>query len=650
MITLKKITKIYTTGKIKLEALKDINLEIDQGEFVAIMGPSGSGKSTLLNILGCMDNPTSGNYYLYEQDVAGLSETDLSGIRNKTFGFVFQSFNLLNYLNAGQNIELPLVYSDHPYSQQKVLTSLEKVNLTERAMHKPQELSGGQQQRVAIARALVNNPGIILADEPTGNLDSKSGQDIMQILTSLNNEGITVILVTHDDHVASSAHRIIHIRDGKVFSDTRTRKKKHHEKPVKLHAGQGKSFFSIKKIKQNLMIALKSIIMKKMRTFLTTLGILIGVASVISMISIGEGAKADITSNIKKMGANLLFIHAGARHRGMSSALTAERNRLTMKDAEMITEEEKNLITALTPMVNTSGTVVYQNRSIKPNIQGVNTHFPEINNFKIKYGSFFDDKAINLKDRVAVVGNTVVSNLFDGKNPVGSYIKINRLNFLIIGTFEPKGASFMRDEDEMIAIPVTTAQKRLLGIDYISSINIKVKDENLMDAAEERIKALLKRAHGLKENDEADFEIRSQMELLQNVQQTTKTFTLLLGGIASISLLVGGIGIMNIMLVTVMERIKEIGLRKAIGARKSDILYQFLTESIIICFLGGLIGILLGMTVSKLIAQFTQWKTSVSYFSILLSFLFSFLIGLFFGIYPAYKASSLRPIEALRYE
>ncbi len=648
MIKLENITKIYRTGKIELVALKNINLEITSGEFVAIMGPSGSGKSTLLNILGCLDLPTSGNYFLFNKDVSKMKDSQLAKIRNSTFGFIFQNFNLLNYMNIYENIEVPLIYSDKKYSRIDIYNALEMVQLREWAKHKPTEISGGQQQRVAIARALITNPSIILADEPTGNLDSKSGKDIMNILKELNNNGKTIILVTHDKEVASFAHRHVHIRDGEIISD-RSKKKILHIKMKNQFLPDYDNRFNLRKLKQNIWVAIKSIVSNKLRAFLTTLGIIIGVASVISMISIGEGAKKNITANIKNMGANLLYISPGASRKGMRKSTLAERNKLTLLDAYAIKREAKT-VALLTPVLYFNKIIVYKNRNLNASIQGVNSSFPEINNYKIKYGSFFDDRAIRLKERVAVVGNTIVKELFDGKNPVGEYIKINRINFLIIGAFEPKGATSWRDLDNIVVIPISTAQKRLLGVDFISGITVKVKNEKLIPAAKAEITRILKRTHRIKHNQEPDFNIRSQVEILQRVTDTTKTFTLLLGGIASISLIVGGIGIMNIMLVTVMERIKEIGLRKAIGARRVDILFQFLTESITICFLGGFMGIILGVLVSKFISNITRWGTYIPLYAILLSFAFSFAVGMFFGIYPSYKASALNPIEALRYE
>ncbi len=647
MIKLQDVTKIYKTGKIELVALKNINIEIASGEFIAIMGASGSGKSTLLNLLGCLDVPTSGKYFLFNRDVSTLRQTQLAKIRNSTFGFVFQNFNLLNYISIYENIELPLIYSERKYSKNDIYNALDMVHLRKWAKHKPTEISGGQKQRVAIARALITNPSVIFADEPTGNLDSKSGNDIMNILKELNERGITIILVTHDEKVASFAKRRIYIKDGEITSD-RSKARNHIKENVQ-NLSDYENRFTLRKLRQNISIAIKSIISNKLRTFLTTLGILIGVASVISMISIGEGAKKTITADIKNMGANLLSIMPGASRRGMRSSSLAEKNKLTIEDALAIKREAKT-VEALTPVLYFTKTVIYKNRNINASIQGVNSSFPEINNYKVKYGSFFDERAIRLKERVAVIGNTIVQELFDGKNPVGEYFKINRVSFLMIGTFEAKGSTSWQDLDNIVAIPISTAQKRVLGVDFVSVITIKVKDEKLITPAEAEITRILKRVHKIKYNDEPDFNIRSQVEILQRVTDTTKTFTLLLGGIASISLIVGGIGIMNIMLVSVMERIKEIGLRKAIGARRVDILFQFLTESITICFLGSVIGIVLGVLISKSISNITSWGTYIPLYSILLSFIFSFVVGMFFGIYPSYKASALNPIEALRYE
>ncbi|MBN1898077.1 MAG: ABC transporter permease, partial [Spirochaetes bacterium] len=508
---------------------------------------------------------------------------------------------------------------------------------------------GGQMQRIAIARALVNHPPVLLADEPTGNLDSKTGREIMELLDILNKEGITIILITHDKSVARYAHRVIHLKDGQIISDDRSRK---HRNKVSDHfkiTEKKNLLVQYRKIIKNVNIALKSIVTKKMRTFLTTLGILIGVASVVSMISIGEGAKRRITENIKSMGANILFIRSGSSRGGRMSQDVAVKNKLSMRDAEFL-QKNKKYINKITPVLQSSAMVIYKNNNARIQIQGGNMNFPEINNYQIKYGHFFNAQSINFKERVAVLGQTVVSNLFAGLNPVGNYIKINKVNFLVIGTFEPKGSSGWGDADNIIVIPITTALKRVFGTDDLSQIVINVQDENLMDKAEQEADKLLRLSHRLKETEESDFSIRSQLEILERVQSTTQVFTLLLGGIASISLLVGGIGIMNIMLVSVMERIREIGLRKAVGAQRRDILYQFLIESVIVCFFGGLFGVLLGILGSSLISRFSEWTTFIPFYSVILAFSCAFVIGLFFGIYPALKAAKMKPIDALRYE
>ncbi|MBU1078644.1 MAG: ABC transporter permease [Spirochaetes bacterium] len=649
MIRFESVTKIYSMGRIGLTALDSVGLQIKRGEFVAIMGPSGSGKSTLLNLIGCLDVPTQGHYYLNNKDVSKFNVSQLADVRNSLIGFIFQNFNLLNYLDCTGNIELPLIYSGRGYTQETLLQQLDKVNLRNWAHHKPNELSGGQMQRIAIARALVNDPPVLLADEPTGNLDSKTGREIMELLNDLNKEGITIILITHDINVAHYAKRLIKIKDGKIISDKAMGKKTKEPSLALPLIEKRRKLLSYRKLVKNVSIALKSIVTKKLRTFLTTLGILIGVASVVSMISIGEGAKKKITEDIKQMGANVLFIQSGSGRRGRMSQEAAVRNKLTLRDADFL-EKNSKYIDKISPFVRSSATVSYKNNNARISIQGANIHFPEISNYEIKFGRFFDKQAVNIKERVAVIGQTVVDNLFEGKNPVGSYIKINKINFLVIGTFEPKGSSGWGNSDDIVVIPVTTAQKRVFGSDDLSSINISVKDENMMNLAEEEATKLLKISHGLSEDKDPDFQVRSQLEILERVQSTTKIFTLLLGGIASISLLVGGIGIMNIMLVSVMERIKEIGLRKAVGAQRRDILYQFLIESIIVCFMGGLFGVILGATVSKIIGALSPWNTFIPFYSILLAFGFSFIVGLFFGIYPAVKASNLKPIEALRYE
>ncbi|TET47770.1 ATP-binding cassette domain-containing protein [candidate division TA06 bacterium] len=652
MIELKGIHKKYWMGKVEVPALNGVSLEIEDGDFVAIMGPSGSGKSTLLNVIGCLDIPTSGEYRLDGIPVQGMAERELANIRNQKLGFVFQSFNLLPRQSALKNVELPLVYAGRSRLRKKTaLGALEIVGLEDRALHRPAELSGGEQQRVAIARALVNDPSIILADEPTGNLDSASGEEIISILEELNDKGKTIVLVTHEDFIAARAKRIVKMIDGKVVEDERKngQRPKEPAKEKEPERRPGRRRFNPGEWKESLSMAVSSILATRLRSFLTMLGMIVGVACVIAMISLGQGARDQITERIESLGANLLFVQPGAareRHvryeRGSVVSLVAE-------DAHALNDEAP-AVAQVAPNLTRSAQVVYRNNNVRTRIHSTTENYPSIRNSPVEKGIFFSKEDETQKRRVAVLGQTVVRELFEEKDPLGEYIKINRVNFQVIGIMRSKGGFGWRDEDDIVYIPLSTGQKRLFGVDYLGWIDVEVSSRNLMKKAEEEITQILRRRHKIQPGAPDDFHIRSQAEYLSTVQETSKTFTLLLAGIATVSLIVGGIGIMNIMLVSVTERTREIGIRKALGGQRRDILGQFLIEAVMLSLTGGALGILLGIVFSRFMSRIGGWPTSVSPNAVLLSFTFAVVIGLFFGLYPARRAASLRPIEALRYE
>jgi macrolide transport system ATP-binding/permease protein len=648
MIELKNISKIYRMGDIELAALNNVSFRVEDGEFIAIMGPSGSGKSTLLNVLGCLDVPTKGQYLIDGVEVNEFSESQLAQIRNEKIGFVFQNYNLLSRMTALSNVELPLIYSgNHAKRKETALNALRAVNLEDRANHRPRELSGGEQQRVAIARALTNEPSIILADEPTGNLDSKSGKEIMSLLAELNKKCITIVMVTHDATVASYAQRIIRLKDGQIVED---KKVSEQEKTglglICKRNEKTKRKFTISELKENLSMAVSSIFSNKLRSFLTMLGIIVGVAAVITMIAIGQGASAQITQRIKQMGANLVMVNQFRRMVGSGSYTP-----LSYADAKAIAEQSPS-VAMVDATYHRNAQVVYGNMNVNTQINGTTPNFPAIRNFPIARGSYFTEDDNKLMRRVAVLGKTVVEKLFGEQDPIGQYIKISRNIFQVIGVMSEKGSSGFRDEDDVVFVPLRTAQKRLFGADrdQVSDINVEAKSEKLVDKATAEVTSLLRERHKIRQGQEDDFNVRSQAEILSTVQETSRTFTMLLAGIAIVSLIVGGIGIMNIMFVSVTERTREIGIRKAIGAQRIDILGQFLIEAVIVSLCGGIIGIVLGVGASKITSQFAGWATVVTPISVILSFAFAFAVGFFFGVYPARKASQLNPIDALRYE
>ncbi|MBI2609029.1 MAG: ABC transporter permease [Deltaproteobacteria bacterium] len=638
---------------IEVQALQGVNLTISQGEYVSIMGPSGSGKSTLMQILGLLDRPTSGEYLFLGKDVSKLSGEELAYLRSRYVGFVFQFFNLLARTSALENVELPLIYSHVPQSKTKAQKVLTQVGLQDRLHHAPHQLSGGQQQRVAIARALVNNPKIIFADEPTGNVNQEQAKEIMKTLSILHAQGVTIVLVTHDPQVASHAERTIKIVDGKIFSDESKKiTPRVHEE---LKPPQIKKFglMNSAEMKENFKMAVGSLKLNKLRTGLTMLGIIIGVAAVITMVALGQGAQKSIEESLKSLGSNLLMIRPGSPKLGHVRRESGDSTRITLEDAKAIKSlKEVGLpIDDISTEVTGQVQVVYGNKNWNTRLQGVSANYAELHASNPTIGRFFSEAENETKKRVCVLGKTVYENLFEnGQNPVGSIIKINRVNFKVLGILPAKGGSAWGDRDDVIVTPVTTAMQRILGKDYLNSMDVQVTDAESMDRAIAGISELLRKKHRLSQGQEDDFSIRNMAEIQEALSSTTKIMALLLGAIAAISLFVGGIGIMNIMLVSVKERTKEIGLRKALGARQSDVLLQFLIEAIMIGLVGGAIGIFMGGISSFSINIIFGWATHISISAVIISFLFSFAIGVIFGFWPARQASLLSPIEALRYE
>ena len=687
MIELRNINKTYRTGKIAFQALRDVSLSIEQGEFVAIMGPSGSGKSTLLHLLGFLDRPDSGSYTIYGKEIGSSGEQELACLRNHLIGFVFQQFHLLSRTSAIDNAHLPLTYSGKRYNKEKASQRLREVGLAQREDHKPNELSGGEQQRVAIARALVNDPMIIFADEPTGNLDTRSEEEIIAILEELNSQGKTIIMVTHEKEIAEHARRIIFMRDGKIVSDTR-RDNKEDEKPhphsfdfsqdrlnplpegeemslpFKGRGRVGMGLFPDERqrieqilnsvnttgarLPDHMQQAIRAILSHKVRAFLSILGILIGVAAVIAMLALGEGAKASLEQRLASLGSNLLSVRPGSpRLRGVALE-TGSVTRFTVRDAEAIAKLSP--VKMVSPTVSGRGQVVYGNNNWSTRLEGVGINYAEMRASVPILGRFFTEEELRSRGKVAVLGLTVARELFGDNNPVGAEIKINRINFQVIGVLPEKGATGWRDQDDVIVIPVSTAMYRVLGKEYVDGIDVEVRGPELIEQAQEEIEGLIVRRHRLTGDIKESVDIRNLTEIQEALSSTTETMSWLLGSIAVISLLVGGIGIMNIMLVSVTERTREIGLRKAIGARAKDIMTQFIIEAVVMSVSGGLIGIAIGIGIAAALSFAAGWTTKVSLSAIALATLFSIGVGMVFGIWPARKASQLNPIEALRYE
>jgi macrolide transport system ATP-binding/permease protein len=657
MIEVKNLFKTYQMGQVKVEALHDVSLKISSGEFVAIMGASGSGKSTLMHVLGLLDRPDSGEYFLGGAEVTKLSDQELALVRNQLVGFIFQQFHLLARMTALENAELPLIYAGKRNLKEKAKEKIEEVGLKDRMLHQPNEMSGGQQQRVAIARSLVNEPLIILADEPTGNLDSKSKEEILAILEELNRKGKTVVVVTHENEVAAHAKRIIQMRDGQIISDkaVSTEAKISETAPPENLVKNilSKSNTTVKggiEFLDYIRQAIFAMLAHKMRAFLSILGILIGVAAVIAMVALGSGAQKSIEQQLASLGSNLLLVRPGSPKVQGIALQTGSTTRFTFQDLTAISKLT-DLIKYISPSVTGRAQIVYENKNWNTQVEGAGVDYAQLRYAVPTLGRFFTEEEVKMRNKVALLGTTVVRELFGDTNPLGETIRINLINFKVIGILPQKGATGFRDQDDTVIVPITTAMYRLMGKQYIDQIYVEAAAPGLIDPAQDAItKTLIKQHHVSPKDAEDAFQIRNMADIKAAMESSTKTMGLLLGCIAAISLLVGGIGIMNIMLVSVTERTREIGLRKAIGASNKDIMTQFLIEAVLMSFIGGVIGILFGIGISLLITLFTGWAVIISLSPILIATTFSLIVGVIFGLWPAQKASKLDPIEALRYE
>ena len=652
MIELRDITKTYKMGENVVHALRGVSLTIEDGDFVAIMGPSGSGKSTLTHILGLLDVPSSGSYKLNGREISQLEEDDLAVFRREEIGFIFQQFNLLPRLTARENVALPLLYSTHDMDQSKAQPLLERVGLGTRSGHKPNEMSGGQQQRVAIARSLINKPRMILADEPTGNLDSVSEKEIMDVLKELNSQGITVVIVTHEDEVAAQAKRLIRLRDGNIQVDERKeplpKSRPVPPKPESIDQDSKTDF--LRDFFEHFRLGLKTLAANKIRTVLSMLGILIGVAAVVAMLALGKGAQKSIEGQLASLGSNLLVLRAGSIRISGVAQQAGSVTRMTNDDAVHLKSAIPE-INDVASTVNDRGQVTYNNKNWNTAVNGVSPSYSRMRASQPEVGRFFTDEENAQRARVAVIGATIQRELFGDTNPIGEMIKINKVLFQVIGVLPEKGASGFRDQDDVILVPVLTAMFRLFGKNYVEAIEIEAASPEDTETIQEEVIQIMNKRKRVPFSARGEaFQIRNMADVQAALSESSRTMSLLLASIALISLVVGGIGIMNIMLVSVTERTKEIGLRKAIGARRRDILLQFLAEAVVVSAFGGILGIILGWTVTLVLSFAAGWNAIVSIESVGLAFFFSASIGVIFGIYPARKASLLNPIDALRFE
>ncbi len=641
MIKLENVNKTFQFGENEICALKNINLTIQKGEFVAIMGQSGSGKSTLMNILGALDTPSSGSYFIDGREISRFDLDELAMLRSKKFGFVFQRYNLISTLNSMQNVALSAVYAgvEKSVREAKANEILSDLGLGDKTQNLPNKLSGGQQQRVSIARALINGGEIILADEPTGALDSKSGIKVMEIIKNLHEKGHTIILVTHDSSIAEWANRVIEIKDGKILSDTKKSELKFELKEQNLP--QKREFSAnFDRFKESFKMSISSIFAHKLRSILTMLGIIIGVMSVICVIALGKGSQEQIMSSIKRIGTNTIEIFPGS---GFGDMRSGRIKTLTRDDASYLAKQ--NFLDYSTPNTNTSGVITYANKNINGSLRGGGKDSLAVNGITLQSGRTFSADDIENSRAVVIIDQNAKNELFADENPIGKTIFFNRRPLSIIGVAAPNDA-FGISENVRIYAPYTSVINNITGDRYIHSITVKVKDDIDTQVAEERVKSALSQKHG-----KSDFFTFNSDTIKQTIESTTQTMQLLIASIAAISLIVGGIGVMNIMLVSVTERTKEIGIRMAIGARKSDIMQQFLIEAVLLCVLSGIIGVILAFFAGEIFNWLNlDFVMRFSVAPVVLSLVASSVIGIIFGYIPALRASKLNPIDALLQE
>ena len=647
IIEIQNINKFFGEGENRVHILKDISISIEKGDFVSIIGQSGSGKSTLMNIIGCLDKATSGKYYIGGEEISGFSPDELSELRKKKFGFIFQRYHLLTSLNAQENVALPAIYAgvEHDERMKRAEKLLDKLELSTKLKNKPNQLSGGQQQRVSIARALMNGGEIILADEPTGTLDSKSGIRVMEILNQLHEEGHTIILVTHDKGIANQANRVIEIKDGEIFNDTRLREiKKENQEDKKSVNDLKKNKFQVAKDQffESFKMSVSAIVAHKMRSLLTMLGIIIGIASIVCVVAIGNGSQQKVLANISSLGINTMDIFNGE---GMGNRFANRIKNFSTTDVDIL--EKQSYADSVTPNSSSSGTIVYQNKSFSGSLKGVGADYFDVRGVSIKSGRAFSKEDETDFTSVALIDENTKKSLF-GENidPIGKVILFNKKPFKIIGTVDLSNVMGMNSSELNVFAPYTVVMNKVSGEKYIGSITVKVKDDIDSQVAQKSITDLLKAKHGKK-----DFFIMNTDTLKKTIESTTGTMKILISSIAVISLVVGGIGVMNIMLVSVTERTKEIGIRMAIGAKEKNILQQFLLEAVLICFIGGIVGIVLSLLIGWGFNSIsTSFSMIFSSFSIVMAVLFSTLVGVVFGYMPAKNAAKLDPIEALSRE
>ena len=677
------LTKIYEMGEEKVVALDKVSLEVPEGDYVAIMGPSGSGKSTLLNILGCLDKPTSGNYQIGGESVEEMNDEDLSALRAKSIGFIFQSYNLIPYLNVLENISLPASYEKESNLDDKKARELATiVGLGDRTTHLPLQLSGGQQQRVGIARSLANDPAFVLADEPTGNLDSKTTSEILELLDEFNQRGKTVILVTHEEEVAARACRIIRMKDGQIVSDERSREPENltYKEQTSVNLNQESSNHFKRAFKNLLKSALQSIVTHPLRSLLTGLGVFIGVVSVVWLLAIGEGIADQAEGEIMELGASNLIISSKRppeEERSSKGAYFYSFG-LTENDYQKISQTVPHISASYPTRELNNKTIFTKAAKTRAELLGCLPNYRNLHNLVLTKGRFLSEEDNYDGAEVCVLASSLAKTLFPFGDSLGKPVNIGGNLYTVIGEVAPRtnlndsgGLGFKELFEDNVYLPLATHWSKIFdyyyrgydGSNLISKITLTIDDQGKLLSVAQMIRDLLQNDHGIE-----DYQVTVPLELMEQAERAKMTFVALMGLVAGISLFVGGVGIMNIMLATVTERTREIGIRRAIGAKQSDIILQFLAETIVLTGMGGMVGILAGLLCEpaySTILEFMETLAPTLYqslppsmqgmepvlvpWSLPLVFGVAVLTGVIFGLYPARKASQMDPVEALRH-
>lgn len=643
LIELKGVSRTYGNGDQTRTVLKNVDLTIVAGEMVAIIGASGSGKSTLMNIMGCLDVPNRGDYYIDGQNAACLSPDELARVRREHIGFIFQRYHLIPDLSALGNVEIPAIYanSERDSRRQRATALLGRLGLEGREHHKPCELSGGQQQRVSIARALINGGKIILADEPTGALDSQSGQEVLAILNELNRRGHTVVMVTHDMKVARHAKRIIELCDGEIIADSGGCVSATETLPKTNRIRQSYWKTLLDRTRESMQMALKAMKTHRLRTTLTMIGIVFGIASVVTVVALGEGARQETLEEIKSLGTNVVSIYPGQDL--FDDSIESIRT-LVPADANALAKQ--GFIDSVSPEVSASDNIRFLGKSAIASINGVGREHFRVKGIELLQGTTFRDDRNALQE--VIIDENTRKAIFDnaGLQALGQIVFLGSVPARVVGIAKSNNRS---DASNRITVwmPYSTVMYRIVGKPVLTGISVRLKDNVDNEAAISAISQLLTRRHGIK-----DFQLYNFEQIRKSIEHTSMTFSILILMVACISLMIGSIGVMNIMLISVTERTHEIGVRMAVGARRSDIMQQFIIEAVLVCLIGGALGIALSYITGALFnaladgifAAIYSWQAAVA------AFFCSTLIGIIFGYLPARKAARMDPVISLASE